>query len=240
MALLCFPAAAAMMALAGCGGGDDPVATGSSAAAKAVGKDAASLSPTTVEITAGTSQQVTAFFDQRSGCVETSLFVAGISGDVSSSVNGGPPVRSSSSKIFLSVSVFDWCQYVFLVSAYGNAPANSLEVAQDLTGARLTGVATMNDTVRSTILNMQVDVTWTGTGDKFHVHSAEHVSTFPGGFVNTHVTGWVRQAIASGTVTDGTTNYTPAAALFSSMNEIDSGKVEIATAAAAPIAGATP
>ncbi|WP_141715256.1 hypothetical protein [Burkholderia ubonensis] len=233
MALLSVPASAAMIALSGCGGGDDPVTTGAAATANSVSKDAAVPSSTTVRMTMVESQVANAFFTQLSGCVETSVGVAAVLGDTSSIVDVGPPTRSFSNDMIVFVSMFDWCQNATVLSAFGKAPPASFDMAEDLRGARLTGIVTAKDSIHSTPLDIRVDVTWTGIGDKSDVHSADHASTFPSGFINTHFNGWVRSATVSGTVTDGTTNYTPAVAQFGAMTDIHTGEIDILLASSA-------
>jgi hypothetical protein len=73
---------------------------------------------------------------------------------------------------------------------------------------------------------VDVNVNWTGSGDivknKYHDHLKE-----PGFKLNAHFTSTARNATAAGTVSDGTTNFTPQPTVSAEMGSTKRGEVVI-------------
>jgi hypothetical protein len=69
-------------------------------------------------------------------------------------------------------------------------------------------------------------VSWTGSGDIVSVKDHDHLKE-PGFKLNARFTGTSRNATASGTVSDGTTNFTPQPAEFADMGSTKRGEVVI-------------
>jgi hypothetical protein len=119
----------------------------------------------------------------------------------------GPPQASIG--IGLSITQFNLCTGVSLVNAGGGSSEVTVTVARDLSTAHATGTLLVDDGTSGTSFPIIVDLTWTATGDPAH-ENVNPTVVIPGGTVQ-HVSfnGTFREASASGTVSDGTTNYTP-------------------------------
>lgn len=82
-------------------------------------------------------------------------------------------------------------------------------MAGDLSSVRVRATVPMLDFVSKTAFDVTVDLTWTGTSSLGHQSSPVKVS-FQGCHVNLKNNSGFRFAKASGTVSDGTTDFTPA------------------------------
>jgi hypothetical protein len=152
---------------------------------------------------------VSAFFFNidPSGCINT-----GGSVFVSENITHNPPgPGSSSADVLIDLFQFDFCTDTPLLSASSIAPAENLDfqVAGNLTSATVHATVPMYDNVSDSTFEVTVDLTWTSTSSLGHQSS--HVKTnFQGCHVNLKNNSAFRFAEASGTVSDGTTNFTPA------------------------------
>jgi hypothetical protein len=160
---------------------------------------------------------LTAFaeFDTNSpdGCVETFVYVDGTQGH-----------KSTEADVF--VGQFDNCTQTLLLSAFGSASNPHFQVDKKLGSASLSATIPVTDEVSGTTLNVSVSVTWTALdalmqeNGTFHFHSK--------GFIdNSHFNAAFRDANASGTVSNGTTNYTPASADYAQIASMKTGDVSI-------------
>jgi hypothetical protein len=73
---------------------------------------------------------------------------------------------------------------------------------------------------------VSVDLTWTAVGPLIRYHDVTH-SREPGCKINSHLTGYSRPAEASGTISDGTTNFTPYVSSWANLDLVRSGTVTI-------------
>jgi len=165
-----------------------------------------------------------AFFSSSDGCVFTDVFVF-----ASEEIFQNPPGPSSaSSGANLFISQFDACTGEQLLAADGFASLADpdFQVARKLTSATLNATVNVFDFVSGTSFDVFVDVTWTGTGPlgrqngNFHFHS-------PGCNFNSHFNSTFRSAEASGSVSDGATNFTPDPSLGASIFSARSGDVVV-------------
>lgn len=158
-----------------------------------------------------------------SGCVETFVFVDGVNGTVKET--GHPAV---SSMAFIVIDQFDACTGIETLFATGAATlaAGEFQIDKMLTTATLNATIEVFDEASGTSFPVDVSVGWTGVGatttqkDHFQIHG-------PGFKVNSRSMGTFRDATASGTVSDGTTNFTPGSALFADMGSVKQGEVDI-------------
>jgi hypothetical protein len=130
-----------------------------------------------------------------SGCIQTTVII------------------ETGEDILLSIQLlrYDLCQNQTLLEAFGRKPLTKSELNYhgNLDSATLnTTVPLFNYTTNST-LEVSIDLTWTGTGEiqKSRYHS--HGSPSPGCHSNLLIQEAYRSAYAAGTVSDGTTNFTP-------------------------------
>ncbi|SEK07351.1 hypothetical protein [Paraburkholderia diazotrophica] len=222
-------------------GGD----SGGGAAANAISKASSSAlppSPTSVQMQTSSSNILTAFFDSRSadGCMDTTVAVNAFSGTTRVVSSSGTP-HTTIQDLGVFVTVFDYCRQLLLLSAFGDNPQPAtFQISPNLNSGHITGDVTLVDTVTAITFDVQVDVTWTGNGQLVGSTLTQHTSSFPGGVVNTHFTGFSRPAVASGTVMSATTNYTPAASAFAELDRADSGEIDITPVASGTSASATP
>jgi hypothetical protein len=130
-----------------------------------------------------------------SGCIDTRV-----------SIETGAEYLAS-----ITVVQRDLCEGKTIIDAYGNKPLTKSEIRYtgNLGSTRLKTNVQVTDYQRDLTLNLSVDVTWTGIGEINEYHDHRNYSPSPGCHVNFHVWGKYRSAQVSGTVSDGTTNFTP-------------------------------
>lgn len=139
-----------------------------------------------------------------SGCIST--YVSMFAGNLLSDTLQG----KDSLGIVIVISQYDRCTYTQLLAASTIAPLSKtdLKIAGNLNSATLHATVSVFDEVSATSFDVTVDLTWTGTSsmqrENFHYNyrfgDCHSVHRSIGAF---------RFAETSGTVTDGTTNFTP-------------------------------
>jgi len=160
-----------------------------------------------------------------SGCIVTGGTVFAFE-----NISHSPPVRGSfATDVLIDFFQYDQCTDTGLLSASNRAPAQNVEfhVAGDLNTAMLTATVPMFDNVSNTAFDLTVDLTWTGTTARRH-QSDRFIFNSQGCHISLKNDSSYREAVASGTVSDGTTNFTPLpseqAAIFLAMGgEISHG-----------------
>jgi hypothetical protein len=170
-------------------------------------------------------QSADAFFTSTdpSGCIQTDVFVSAVDGKIKQ--DGAPEVESLAS---VAISRFDLCTGTVLLSAFGSATLAPTEFVIDrqLVSASLDTTVTVMDFVSGASFPVDVAVNWTGTGATFRVKQHFQIIT-PGFKLNSRFDGTFREAAASGTISDGTSNFTPEPAAFADMSSVKSGEVSI-------------
>jgi hypothetical protein len=134
----------------------------------------------------------------------------------------GKSELQSSTAIFLSR--YDQCTDTLLLAAEGvrDLAEPDLQISSKLDSATLNTTVTMVDTLTGDTFDLSVDLSWVGIGPTRRQDSSfrfgDKVCRIMGSFKLT-----IRNAIATGTVTDGVTNFTPqdsfAGELISSNNK---------------------
>jgi len=158
-----------------------------------------------------------------SGCVETFVFVQGVNGTVKET--GHPAV---SSMAFVVIDQFDICTGTETLFAVGEATlaAGEFQIDKMLRTATLNATIEVSDVVSGTSFPVDISVSWTGVGAT--TTQKDHVQIRGPDFkVNFRFTGTFRDATALGTVSDGTTNFTPESAVFADMGSVKQGEVDI-------------
>jgi hypothetical protein len=153
-----------------------------------------------------------------SGCVVTDVFVFVIDGRIKAV--GGPVFAPEA---FVSIVQRDVCANINLVVDEGVADLapDAFEVNGQLRTATLNTTIDLDEEGP-----VEVSVTWTGTGTAVRETRHFHLK-MPGFKVNSHFNGLTREATASGTVSDGTTNFTPEPAVSAELASVRQGQVEI-------------
>jgi hypothetical protein len=154
-------------------------------------------------------ESVNAFFTNTYGCIETSVFVAATQGASQSPPGPGSPV----SQVVLFISQFDLCAGERLVSAesVSTVPEADFQVAKKLEQATLNTTVTVTDFASDSpaTFDVFIDLTWTGIGSLSRQSNNSHFITPLGCIINNRFHGISRTAEATGSVSDGTMNYTP-------------------------------
>ena len=152
---------------------------------------AASASTTVIRFQSATA---VATFDSTSGCIDT--FVE---------LDGTQSGTSSRADIF--IDQFDNCTFKTLFLGFGSTSNPDFQVS-GLASASLSATISVLDGVSGKTFNVSVGQTWTATGPPtievgtFVFRTKHVVETF-------HMNDTFRDASASGTVSNGTTNFTP-------------------------------
>jgi hypothetical protein len=157
-----------------------------------------------------------------SGCVVTDVGVFARDETFQNPPGSGDP----SSWVFLYISQNDYCNGVQVVYADGfTSLANpDLQVSRRLDLATLTTTVNVYDYFSGTSYDVYVDLSWQGSGpptrqsSHFHTHS-------PTCNINSRFNGTFRFGGATGSVSDGTTNFTPETAYDARLFSVKSGDV---------------
>lgn len=174
----------------------------------------ARAAPATVAKFKFSGPSAVAFFDNVVGCVETTVDLDGFT------VN-----NSSGADIF--IGQFDNCTQTVLLQAVGSTFSSTFQVSKNLSSASLSATIPVFDAVSGNpLFNVSVSQTWTATGPLSIESSTSHFHT-KGFTINSHFTGRFRNATASGTVSDGTTNFTPSPSGFAQIGTFTSAEVDI-------------
>jgi hypothetical protein len=149
-----------------------------------------------------------AFFSSTdpSGCVSTVVDL--LANDGRSRIGSGQPTVGA--RAIIIVAQFDNCTQTLLLAADGSAVLGpgELQIDNKLTTATLTATVEVFDVVSGASFPVDVNVSWTGVGGTTSTRTHTR-QTLPGFKVNERFESTFREAIASGTVSDGTTNFTP-------------------------------
>jgi len=149
-----------------------------------------------------------AFFSETdpSGCI-----VTGGSVFVFENISHSPPGPGSySADVLIDLFKEDVCTNTSLMSAGSTGPAEIIEfeVAGNLDSVTLRAIVPMFDYVSETAFDVTIDLTWSGTSSIGHQNNQYKVN-FQGCHYQLKNNSAFRYAVASGTVSDGTTNFTP-------------------------------
>lgn len=167
-------------------------------------------------------QTAQAEFSSTQGCVQTVVYV--LASDGLAKTDPGGPEAASAGEVYVFQE--DVCTQTQLVDAFGLAvlAPDEFQIDTQFTTATLIATIEVSDFTSGISFPVHVSVSWTGFGDTFSQDDRFHVKT-PGFKVNFHLDGTFRQATASGTVSDGTTNFTPEPALLTANTRLGSIKV---------------
>lgn len=110
----------------------------------------------------------------------------------------------------ITVYQYDQCLGYVFFEAYGNKLLSTSEVKYigNVDSAVLTTTVTVTDFERGLSFDVFVDLTWKGTGDLAVYQNHNNYRPWPGCTMNGVGKEYYREAQVSGTVSDGTTNFT--------------------------------
>ena len=138
------------------------------------------------------------------GCIDTFVFVDGFQNTFNKQTISGADVF---------IGKFDFCTNTMLLEASGSTLNPDFQIDKKLLSASLNTTISVTDFVSGSTFNVSVSVAWTSTSAIGHENSTFHFHT-KAFTENGHMNAAFRDADASGTVSDGTTNYTPSPAVF--------------------------
>lgn len=160
-----------------------------------------------------------------SGCIETRVGVIAVDGTIK--VDGQPPVASETSVV---IDVNDLCTGETLVAASGSrALAIGDFVMRKLDSATLDASIDVSDKTSGSTFAVHLSLSWAGAGAV--TRTKDHVEIIEPGFILiSRSDASSRDATASGTVSAGTTNFTPDPAASGFLADVRSGDVFIVSA----------
>jgi hypothetical protein len=166
-----------------------------------------------------------ASFTNVSGCLLTESFV--IASEFDHRDARGPATTTSFASV--TVSQFDLCAETQVLYAYGTASPlapGGLQISNQLDSARLITTVSVFDEISGTTFDVSVDLHWTATGPLSRQQTTTHLHT-PGCISNSHMQSRSSPAEATGTISDGLTNFTPETSISASLDSVKSGTVVI-------------
>lgn len=155
-----------------------------------------------------------------SGCIQTDMFVTANNQAVRSVEGSGTGYAA------VNLYQYDNCTQTPLLSAVGEQtplPAGELVVSYQLDRATLSGTILVADDVSGSSFPASIDLTWVGTGPVYRNRSFSNELLGGRCRVINHWKGTGRDAVASGSVLVGGTNYMPAPSQSAEIGEVISG-----------------
>jgi hypothetical protein len=166
---------------------------------------------------------ILASFSNVSGCITTDVFVIASESLVWDKPGPGSTISFAS----VSISEYNNCTDTQLQFAYGSAsPLTNFQVSKRLDSAGLHVTVTVLDEVSNTTYDVDVSLAWIGRGPVSRQHINSHFRA-PGCITNNRFNSTSRSARASGSVSDGETNFTPMASVDASIDLVKSGSIVI-------------
>lgn len=170
-------------------------------------------------------EAATAFFSQTSdGCLYTDTYLFAGAGKL----QNPPGAPEANNWANVSVYRYDSCTGTWLTGASGSVAINNatFQIDQQLNAAHLQTTVPMYDWMTGASFNLAVDLTWAGNGDLTRSKSQNQYQS-PGCKFKSQFNGSFRSAVASGTISDGATNYAIGAYQFADLQSVKSGNVTI-------------
>ena len=156
------------------------------------------------------------------GCIYTEVFVTASGGTDQQLPGQGSPITVGSVNIYK----YDSCTDTTLINAIGSSdslPAGDFQISNQLDWASLHTAFHATDIDTGDSFDVTVNVNWTGASDIFRNHENTNDIYYRGCHVLNRWKGSGRNAVASGIVSDGVTNFTPTASQYADINLVISG-----------------
>ena len=157
-----------------------------------------------------------------SGCIYTDVFVYASEQIIATQPGPGTPSSGAS----LSILQFDACTGTQLIGADGFASLTGpdFQVSKKLNSATLNTTVNVFDYLTGTSYDVSIALTWTGISPLGRQTSEFHYQ-FAGCHQNYHNNGTFRFAQASGSVSDGVTDFAASPSADASISSAKSGSV---------------
>jgi hypothetical protein len=154
------------------------------------------------------------------GCIVTNVNVYATDGRQQNPP--GPPTASSVADVI--ISQYDDCAGALLLSGFGEATLTreAFQVTGQSISATLNATVPVTDSVTGSTFNVEVALTWTGTGELTRVSDRYHDQE-PGFTFESRSEGTVRPAVTSGSVSLAGTNLTPQPSYYAFLGSAKSG-----------------
>jgi hypothetical protein len=156
-----------------------------------------------------------------SGCIETDTFVTA-QRDTDQLLPGGGTTTGIGA---VSIFEYDSCTDTSLLQAVGQTDtlgAADLQISRQLDWASLDTTITVTNIDTGDAFDVDVNVAWVGTSDITRDHSNTN-DLYPGCHVLNRWKGSGRDAEASGSVSDGVTNFAPSTSEFGEIGIVIDG-----------------
>ncbi|HWP92993.1 MAG TPA: hypothetical protein VNN20_12440 [Thermodesulfobacteriota bacterium] len=167
-------------------------------------------------------QTAVAYFYSGDECSFTAAYVFMSDGRIKA--KGKPEVQSAA---YITVVQYDYCAGTYLYAdGYSELAGKDFQINKKLISATVDTTIEVYDYYTGNSFPVNVSINWTGSGD---IYSGKYHSHFQGfGYSsNYRSNGSSRYAEASGTVSDGTTNFTPEPSSYAYMDSASYGSVDI-------------
>jgi hypothetical protein len=158
----------------------------------------------------------------QSGCIYTDIYIYASEEIVSTQPGPGTPSSGAS----VSIYKFDACTGTQLLGADGFIPLaeSDFQVSKKLESAGLNTTVTVFDYLSGASYDVSIALTWTATSPLGHQTSQSHYQ-FAGCHQKFHNNGTFRFAQASGSVSDGVTDFAASPFADASISSVKTGSV---------------
>jgi hypothetical protein len=177
-----------------------------------------------VEKFSASGPSASASFASTDECISTYAYVSAAT-DV---IHQPPGPANTSTTAYLTVVKSDACQYTLLVDGNGSATLGDtdFQVGKRLDTATLKTTINVYDSVSDSYIDVDVDLAWKATGQAGRSTVITH-DTSADLIFHQKMTGAGRVAEAAGTVSDGTTNFSPEPTPDGFIQNVSTGNVTI-------------
>jgi hypothetical protein len=178
------------------------------------------------DISLNRSRMVNASFSSTdpSGCITANVLLFA----TKASPHDPPGPVQPLAAVSLSIYQFDNCTGATLLSAgssgFVTIPKDGIQVLGRSDSATLSTTLEVFDFVSNTPLSVNIDLTWTATGDPTHMNERSLVQS-PGSLVLARYSSIARESEASGSVSVGGTNFTPEPSVSAGIASVQNGQV---------------
>jgi hypothetical protein len=155
-----------------------------------------------------------------SGCVDTYVHVFGA--ELALKREPGRPVGGPLAEVYLYQS--NLCTFETLRQTFGQTDDAVFDADGAMNETRLRATIPTVDFISNAEVLVEVDVTWTGTGERVSASQRERLK-FPGSMVTEWFKGVLREAAATGTVVVDGENLTPNESDFAQVVRARSGEL---------------
>lgn len=158
------------------------------------------------------------------GCVFTDVFL--FASD--EAVHNPPGSGGASSATSLFIAQYDACAGAQLLAADGFAPLTAVDFQMQnrLEGATLNATVNVYDYVTGNSFTVVINLAWSATGPIGRQNGHYHYQS-PGCTTSGHTNGTFRPASATGSISDGTTNFISAPSNSAGLRQVKNGDVTI-------------